>query len=109
MASVSEAMLLWEVSCAGSSRSADDDNDPRLIEQPQSTIAINATGAVTLATHATPEQKRVGPGMAIDTEHSRVDAVLVARHAEKCIGQNNDAGTSARVSKTKTRAPRPAP
>src|ERR1700678_485518 len=29
-----------------------------------------------------------------------VDAVLVARRAAKCIGQNNDAGTSARVIKS---------
>jgi hypothetical protein len=45
MASVSEAMLLEEVSCAGSSRSAEGDNDPRLIEQPQRAIAISAIGA----------------------------------------------------------------
>ena len=45
MASVSEARLLEDVSRAGSSRSLEDDNDPRLMEQPQSAIATNATGA----------------------------------------------------------------
>jgi hypothetical protein len=58
MASVSEAILLWEVSCAGSSRSAEGDNDPRLIEQPQSKIATHATGAAAPATRETPEGER---------------------------------------------------
>jgi hypothetical protein len=42
---VSEATLLEEVGSAGSSRSAEGDNDPRLIEQPHSAKASNAAGA----------------------------------------------------------------
>jgi len=46
MVSVSEAMLLEEVSCGGSSRSAaGGDNDPSVIEQPQSATATSAIGA----------------------------------------------------------------
>jgi hypothetical protein len=46
MVSLSEAMLLEEVSCGGSSRGSDeDDNDPSVIEQPQSATATSAIGA----------------------------------------------------------------
>ena len=71
MASVSEAMLLGDVSWAGSSRSAVGDKDPRLIEQPHSAIAASATGADLRRQSRKASDNAWGTGMAIDTEHSR--------------------------------------
>jgi len=50
MVSLSAAMLLDEMSRGGSSLSAEGVSDPRLIEQPQSAIAIHETGAATRRT-----------------------------------------------------------
>src|ERR1700716_840844 len=72
MVSVSEAILLEEVSCAGSSRSAaEGDSDPRLIEQPHSAIAINASGADAPRPGREAPEKRAGTGIAIATGRSR--------------------------------------
>src|ERR1700687_5989885 len=81
----------------GASLSCADDHDPRSKEQPQSAIAANTTGADARGPKREAPEKGWGTGMAIDAEHSRAYAVLVARCVAKCIGQNNDAGTKARV------------
>src|SRR3984957_2596335 len=85
MASVNEAMLLDEVSWAGSSRSAEGDRDPRLIEQPHSAIAANAIGTEARGPSRKAPKKALETGIAIDAGYSRVYAVLVARGAAKRI------------------------
>jgi hypothetical protein len=55
-----------------------------LIEQPQSVTATRAIGADRPGPKRKTPEKRWGTGKAIDAEHSRAYAVLVARRAAKC-------------------------
>jgi hypothetical protein len=87
MVSVSEAILVDEVSLAGSG-AADEEgvSDPRLIEQPEATSANNAVAAIgplAARRRVTPDQK-CATGMAIDRNtHAQTISPLVARHAAK--------------------------
>src|SRR5260370_28158506 len=62
-----------------------DDHDPRSKEQPQSAIATNATGADARRPPREAPEKGWRTGMAINAEHSRAYAILIARRVSKCI------------------------
>ena len=80
MVSLSEAMLLEEVSCGGSSRGSDeDDNDPSVIEQPQSATATSAIGAQAQRPRREAPEKSLGTGMAILQNTRAANPVLVTR------------------------------
>ena len=91
MVSVSEAMLLDEVSCGGSSRSVEeDDRDPRVIEQPQSAMATNAIGAHAQRPTREAPAKAEGTGMAIMQNTHAANPILVTccRVFRKSCDQN---------------------
>src|SRR6202163_3124639 len=88
MVSVSEAMLLEAAAdSGGSSRSAEGVSDPSGIEQPPSTMAINAVAADAREPGRKALAKTSETGMAIMEEYSRPYAVLVACRGAKCIDQ----------------------
>ena len=86
--SVSEALLLEAAADSGGFfRSAEGVSDPSGIEQPPSTMAINAVAADAREPGRKALAKTSETGMAIMEEYSRPYAVLVACRGAKCIDQ----------------------
>src|SRR5882724_671964 len=81
--------MLFEAAAdsGGSSRSAEGVSDPSVIEQPPSTMAINAVAADAREPSRKALAKTSETGLAIMEECSRAYAVLVACRAAKCIDQ----------------------
>ncbi len=75
MVSESEAILVEEVSFAGSGAADEDDvvSDPRLIEQPEAVSAINAIAG---ARRRDPSGQRWAIPIAIDTNYSRLPHLI---------------------------------
>ena len=97
MVSDNEAIFVEEVSFAGSGAALEDDvvNDPRLIEQPEAASAIRAI-VIGARRRDAPDQKSATP-IAIDTNNSRSQRLLVARHAAKYSRPKQNADPKARV------------
>src|SRR5258708_29967590 len=72
-------------------------NDPRLIEQPQSVIAINAIEQDARGSQREIPEKEKRTGMTIDVKDPRELPLLVARRAANSSPQNANADLKARV------------
>jgi hypothetical protein len=64
-----------------------DDHDPRSKEQPQSAIATTAAGADTRRPKREAPEKAKGTGIAINSEHSRACAALVAQLPQNALAR----------------------
>src|SRR5215813_2368313 len=99
MVSVSEAILVEEVSLAGSGVAEDDEgvSDPRLIEQPPTASAMNAIAGA--RRRAAPDQ-RSAIAMVIDAKYSRANNSPIRSAPRRKIQppKNKNADPKARVS-----------